>query len=191
MLDSSPLDKLEIEITSSSQGAEKKVNALADALGRLSNMSSLKGIEDVAKKITALGDASQKVAVTVDPSSDKALDGVIDKVGVLHRAIEKVNSTAIKVPSLSAQTGKKSASTTQTDKPSLSASNQLDALDILNVLAFWLGLENLRENREQSAHNDVNAANEKQAALLLDSISEQFEEVKAMLAKVIDLLEAK
>lgn len=69
--------------------------------------------------------------------------------------------------------------------------NQLDALDILNVLAFWLGLENLRENREQSEHNDVNAANEKQAELLLDSISEQFEEVKEMLAKVIDLLETK
>ena len=66
--------------------------------------------------------------------------------------------------------------------------NQFDALDILNVLAFWLGLENLRENREQSAHNDVNAANEKQAALLLDEISEQFEEVKAMLAEVIALL---
>ena len=69
--------------------------------------------------------------------------------------------------------------------------NQLDALDILNVLAFWLGLENLRENREQSAHNDVYAANEKQAALLLDEISKQFEEVKAMLARVIELLEAK
>lgn len=66
--------------------------------------------------------------------------------------------------------------------------NQFDALDILNVLAFWLGLENLRENREQSAHNDVNAANEKQAELLLDSMSEQFEEVKAMLAEVIALL---
>lgn len=67
--------------------------------------------------------------------------------------------------------------------------NQFDALDILNVLAFWLGLENLRENREQSAHNDVNAANEKQAAMMMDSISEQFEEVKEMLARVIDLLE--
>ncbi len=67
--------------------------------------------------------------------------------------------------------------------------NQLDALDILNVLAFWLGLENLRENREQSAHNDVNAANEKQAAMMMDGILEQFEEVKAMLARVIDLLE--
>lgn len=67
--------------------------------------------------------------------------------------------------------------------------NQLDALDIMNVLAFLLGLENLRENRDQSAHNDVNAANEQQSALLLDSISDQFEEIKVMLAKVIDLLD--
>lgn len=109
-----PLDKLEIQITSSSEGAEKKVNALADALERLSNMSSLKGIEGVAKKITALGDASQKIAVTVDPSSDKAIDGIIDKVSVLQRAIEKVNATAINIPSLSKQTGGTSKTTAQT-----------------------------------------------------------------------------
>jgi hypothetical protein len=36
---------------------------------------------------------------------------------------------------------------------------QFTALDALSVASFLLGLENLQENRAQSAHNDVQAAN--------------------------------
>ena len=44
---------------------------------------------------------------------------------------------------------------------------EFDVLDILNVLSFMLGIENLQENRTQSAHNDVQAANQQQAEYLL------------------------
>lgn len=39
---------------------------------------------------------------------------------------------------------------------------QFDALDVISVLSFALGYENLMENRQQSAQNDVSAANDKQ-----------------------------
>lgn len=59
--------------------------------------------------------------------------------------------------------------------------NPWDAIDIIAVLSFALGLENLQENREQSAHNDVQAANDKQAKYLLDELTNQFERQNQML----------
>lgn len=65
---------------------------------------------------------------------------------------------------------------------------QFDALDIISVLSFLLGYENLIENRAQSAHNDVSAANEKQAQFLLEELSRKFEEQNTMLREILEML---
>ena len=62
-------------------------------------------------------------------------------------------------------------------------------IDILAVVSVLLGLQNLNENRQQSAHNDVQIANDKQAEYLLKEISHQFEEQNKMLKKILELLE--
>ena len=61
---------------------------------------------------------------------------------------------------------------------------------LLGALSVLLGLQNLQENREQSAHNDVESANDKQAAYLLEQIRGMFEEQNALLAKILSVLEA-
>ena len=52
---------------------------------------------------------------------------------------------------------------------------QFDALDMLGVASFLLGVENLMENRQQSAQNDVGAANDKQASFLLSGIGKRLD----------------
>lgn len=47
----------------------------------------------------------------------------------------------------------------------------------INLLALALGFENLQENRQQSAQNDVQTANDKQAEYLLEKINERFDEL--------------
>ena len=63
---------------------------------------------------------------------------------------------------------------------------QFDVLDILNVLSFMLGIENLQENRTQSAHNDVQAANQQQAEYLLEEINKRFEEQNKILGEILE-----
>lgn len=65
---------------------------------------------------------------------------------------------------------------------------QFDALDIISVLSFLLGYENLMENRQQSAHNDVSAANETQAQFLLEELGRKFEEQNAMLLEILEVV---
>lgn len=66
---------------------------------------------------------------------------------------------------------------------------QFDVLDILNVLSFMLGIENLQENRTQSAHNDVQAANQQQAEYLLGEINKRFEEQNKILEEILERME--
>lgn len=54
-------------------------------------------------------------------------------------------------------------------------------IDVLAVVSVLLGLQNLQENREQSAHNDVQMANDKQAKYLLEEITRKFDEQNGML----------
>ena len=61
-------------------------------------------------------------------------------------------------------------------------------MDILAVASFLLGYENLMENRQQSAQNDVAAANAKQADYLLREIYRQFEEQNQLLNKILEVL---
>lgn len=66
---------------------------------------------------------------------------------------------------------------------------QFDALDMLGVLSFLLGLENLMENRQQSAQNDVGAANDKQASYLLSEIGERLDRQDKALESILKKLE--
>ena len=68
---------------------------------------------------------------------------------------------------------------------------QFDVLDILNVLSFMLGIENLQENRAQSAHNDVQAANQQQAEYLLGEINKRFEEQNKILGEILERMESR
>lgn len=72
-----------------------------------------------------------------------------------------------------------------------------DLINLINVLSFVIGYSNLKENRQQSAHNDVQAANSAQAEYLLNEINLRFdeqnkilEEQNVMLAKLLEILEA-
>jgi hypothetical protein len=66
---------------------------------------------------------------------------------------------------------------------------QLTALDLISVASFLLGLENLSENRQQSAHNDVQAANTQQARYLLDELGKKFDEQNEMLKQILEVIE--
>jgi DNA polymerase III delta prime subunit len=66
--------------------------------------------------------------------------------------------------------------------------------DIINALSLLLAVANLNENREQSAHNDVQTANDKQAEYLLREINTRFEQQNEMLLEImarLKLLEEK
>jgi hypothetical protein len=62
--------------------------------------------------------------------------------------------------------------------------NQQDG-NLLNILSVFLALQNLQENREQSAHNDVQIANDNQAKLILTEINGKFAEQNKMLGEII------
>lgn len=60
--------------------------------------------------------------------------------------------------------------------------NYMNAVDILALL---IGIQNLCENRQQSAQNDVNAANEREARYLLDELGKRLDEQDAMLKEIL------
>lgn len=60
---------------------------------------------------------------------------------------------------------------------------------LLNVLSILLGYENLIENRQQSAQNDVAAANDQQARYLLGEIRKEFTLQNQLLYRLISDVE--
>lgn len=56
-----------------------------------------------------------------------------------------------------------------------------ELINLINILSFMVGLENMQENRIQSAQNDVQMANDKQAKYLLEEINRRFDEQNEML----------
>ena len=56
-------------------------------------------------------------------------------------------------------------------------------LDILNLASLIVGIQNLNENREQSAHNDIQTENQRQAEFLLSEITRQFADIKRLFAE--------
>lgn len=65
-----------------------------------------------------------------------------------------------------------------------------ELINLINILSLVVGLQNMQENRAQSAHNDVQAANDKQAHFLLQEINRRFDEQSRMLERLIELMEA-
>ena len=64
-----------------------------------------------------------------------------------------------------------------------------ELINIINILSLVVGLQNMQENRLQSAQNDVQAANDKQAHYLLQEVNRRFDEQNRMLERLIELLE--
>lgn len=56
-----------------------------------------------------------------------------------------------------------------------------ELINLINILSFMVGLENIKENRIQSAQNDVQMANDKQAKYLLKESNRRFDEQNEML----------
>lgn len=67
---------------------------------------------------------------------------------------------------------------------------QLDALDVVSIMSFLLGYENLLENRQKTAHNDISAANDKQAQYLLQESGRKFDEQNEMLIQILEVLKS-
>lgn len=63
-------------------------------------------------------------------------------------------------------------------------------MDAIDIAALLIGIINLCENREQTAYNDVHAANDEQARLLLDKLGKRLDKQDAMMARIIELLES-
>lgn len=61
--------------------------------------------------------------------------------------------------------------------------------NLLDLISVLVGLENLMENRQQSAENDVNSANQRQAKEILADLHKQFDKQNAMLEYQNHLLE--
>ena len=63
--------------------------------------------------------------------------------------------------------------------------------DILNLASLIIGVQNLQENRQQSAHNDIQAENQRQAEFLLAEINTRFEEQNKVLAEILECIKNK
>lgn len=71
----------------------------------------------------------------------------------------------------------------------------LELTDLLAIYSIYLGTRNLVENEQQSEaqlkilrQNDITAANDKQAAYILDDINAKFDEQNSMIRKIMDKL---
>ena len=65
----------------------------------------------------------------------------------------------------------------------MNGQNGYGFFDIINLASLMIGLQNLSENREQSAQNDVQRANDKQANYLLNEIAQLFAELNRRLSE--------
>lgn len=65
--------------------------------------------------------------------------------------------------------------------------NQWNAtMDFISIISLLVGLINVQENRLQTAQNDVNAANDKQAKQILDEIGKRLDRQDEMLKQILD-----
>lgn len=64
-------------------------------------------------------------------------------------------------------------------------------MNAVDLAALLIGLMNLLENRQQSAQNDVNAANEREARYLLDELGKRLDAQDAMLKEILETLKGR
>lgn len=67
---------------------------------------------------------------------------------------------------------------------------EFDFMDVISILSLALGYENLLENRQQSAQNDIGAANDAQAKFMLEEINRRFEDQNKVLAEIQQRLQS-
>ena len=67
---------------------------------------------------------------------------------------------------------------------------EFDFVDVISILSLALGYESLLENRQQSAQNDIGAANDAQAKFMLEEINRRFEDQNKVLAESQQRLQA-
>lgn len=70
---------------------------------------------------------------------------------------------------------------------------RLELSDWLGIVSLYLGVRNLTENEQQSdaqlkilRQNDVQSANDRQAAYLLEELGRKFDEQNAMLKQILE-----
>lgn len=63
-------------------------------------------------------------------------------------------------------------------------------MDVISILSLALGYENLLENRQQSAQNDIGAANDAQAKFMLEEINGRFEDQNKVLVEIQQRLQS-
>lgn len=66
--------------------------------------------------------------------------------------------------------------------------NENELGNALNLLSVLVGLQNLNENRQQTAYNDVYKANERQAQYLLGELDKRLTEQNSTLTEQTELL---
>lgn len=71
-------------------------------------------------------------------------------------------------------------------------SDRLEFADWLGIVSLYLGVRNLTENEQQSdaqlkilRQNDVQSANDRQAAYLLEELGRKFDEQNKMLEEIL------
>ena len=67
---------------------------------------------------------------------------------------------------------------------------EFDFTDMISILSLALGYENLLENRQQSAQNDIGAANDAQAKFMLEEINGRFEDQNKVLVEIQQRLQS-
>lgn len=74
-----------------------------------------------------------------------------------------------------------------------STNNGIELGELLGVISLYLGIRNLTENEQQSdaqikilQQNDVGAANDRQAAYLLEELGRKFEEQNQVLKQILE-----
>lgn len=66
--------------------------------------------------------------------------------------------------------------------------NNNNFMNAVDIAALIIGLQNLFENRQQSDYNDIHAANDEQAKILLDELGKKFDEQNEMLKEILEIL---
>lgn len=71
----------------------------------------------------------------------------------------------------------------------MNSENYNNFINAINLLSFFLAVENLQENRMQSEQNDVQAANQSQADYLIKELGKRFEEQDKVLQDIVTRLD--
>lgn len=66
--------------------------------------------------------------------------------------------------------------------------NYNNFMDAVNIVALLIGVENMLENRTQTAQNDVNAANEREARYILEEIGKRLDAQDAMIKEILEVV---